>query len=210
MGPKVGRWFLPVFVLAPLCAQEWYPRHNLTLGAGASRPRGDLGPVLEDSPGISVAYGYRFQRYFQADVGLDVLFGAARIRDFLTTDIGYFRIKDREYFLPLGGRAILPFAGGRLLVSGGGGGVWMRYNERINQPSYYFRIDCPVCSARSGWGYYALGNVSFFLNRNQNFRVGMTTKVVRGHTDGEGLGPVPGFRTRDKWLHLNGEVGFSF
>ena len=86
----------------------------------------------------------------------------------------------------------------------------MRYAERVNQPSYDFRIDCPTCTSRTGWGYYALANVSYFLNQAQNFRVGFTTKAVRGHTDGDPLGPVPGFRTRDKWLNLAAEVGFSF
>jgi hypothetical protein len=103
-----------------LYAQDYYPRHNFTLGAGAALPRGDLGAWLSDSSAVSVGYGYRFARYFQADIGLDVLFGAARVREFLLTDIGDFRIKDREYFLPMGGRAIAPLFGGRLLFSGGG------------------------------------------------------------------------------------------
>jgi hypothetical protein len=195
-------------VAAPLRAQSDYLRHNFTFGAGAARPRGDLGPLLEDSAGISVAYGYRFHRYFQADLGVDILFGAARIRDFLTTGVGDFRIKDREYFLPFGGRAIWPFANGRVLLSGGAGGVWMRYGERVNQPSYSFRIDCPVCTARDGWGYYAAANVSYFFWHN--FRAGVTTKAIRGHTNGEPLGAVPGVETKDKWLQIFGEVGVSF
>jgi hypothetical protein len=93
-------------VILLLCAVPWagaqdYPHHNFTFGAGAGRPRGDLGPVLEDSPGVAAGYGYRFIRYFQADLGLDVL--SARVRDFLTTQIGDFRIRDREYLLMLGG-----------------------------------------------------------------------------------------------------------
>lgn len=194
--------------LAPLAAQDYFPRHNFTFGGGAGLPRGDLGPVLEDSPGISAGYGYRFHRYFQADLGLDVLFGAARVEDYLTTGIGDFRIKDREYFVPFGGRAILPLARGRFLLSGGGGGTWMKYLERVSQPSPDFRIDCPICTSRSGWGYYALGNASYFPW--QAIRVGANVKVIRGHTEGEPIGPVPGFRTHDKWLLINAEIGFSF
>jgi hypothetical protein len=202
--------FCSIALLTPLQAQNYFPHHNFTFGAGAGRPRGDLGPVLDDTPGISVGYGYRFHRYFQADVGVDILFGAASVRDFLTTGIGDFRIKDREYFLPFGGRAIIPLARGRMLLSGGAGAAWIRYAERVSQPSSDFRIGCPVCTSRNGWGYYAQGNASWFLNRSQNFRIGVNTKVVRGHTDGDPLGFVPGFRTRDKWLMMNAEFGFSF
>ena len=194
--------------LTPLWAQDYYPRHNFTFGAGAALPRGDLGPVLQTSPGISVGYGYRFHRYFQADVGLDIAFGAAQVKDYLITDIGDFRIRDREYFVPFGGRAILPLYRGRFLISGGGGGAWLKYVERISQPSYYFRVDCPVCTSRDGWGYYAQANLSYFVW--QTIRVGANAKVIRGHTNGESLGPVPGFQTHDKWLLLNAEIGFSF
>ena len=203
--------FLALLAALPLAAQDsYYPRHNLTFGVGAARPKGDLGSALQDSPAISVGYGYRLLRYLQADVGLDMAFGAARINDYLPTGIGDYRIKDREYFVPFGGRAIAPLFGGRFLISGGAGGAWMRYGEQVNQPSYNFRLDCPVCTSRSGWGYYAMGNASYFLNRYKNFRVGVTVRSVRGHTDGESLGPVPGFRTKDQWLNIFGEAGFSF
>jgi hypothetical protein len=196
--------------VAPWAAGQDYPPHNFTFGAGAGRPRGDLGPVLEDSPGVSVGYGYRFIRYFQADLGLDVLFGAARVRDFLITQIGDFRIRDREYLLMLGGRGIVPLARGRVLLSGGAGGAYLRYAERVSQPSNYFRVDCPICTSRSGWGYYGQTNVSYFLDRYRHFRLGVTSRFLRGHTDGEPIGSVPGFRTKDKWVNLLAEFGFSF
>lgn len=201
---------LLLWLFVPLSAQDWFPRHNLTFGAGAARPRGELRPFLEDSPGVSIGYGYRFHRYFQGDLGLDILFGAARVRDFLITQIGDLRIKDREYFIPLGARAIAPVARGRLLFSGGGGGAYMRYSERVNQPSSYFRVDCPVCTSRSGWGYYAQVNTSVFLDRSQHFRAGVTSRFLRGYTSGESIGPVPGVRTKDRWINLFAELGFSF
>jgi len=101
-----------------LSAQDYFPHHNFTFGVGAARPRGDLGSLLKDSPAISFGYGYRFHRYFQADAGFDMAFGAANVRDYLDTALGPLRIKDREYFIPLGGRAIAPLLGGRLLFSG--------------------------------------------------------------------------------------------
>lgn len=202
--------YLPLLwcVSAPLQAQNGFPHHNITLGVGGAAPQGELSTFMQSSPGVSIGYGYRFWRYFQADAGIDILFGAARIRDFLNTDIGGFRIKDREYFVPLGGRVVVPLAGGRVLLNTGGGGLYMRYNERISQPSTYFRVDCPVCTKRSGWGYYAQAGVDYFFA--YNFRLGVMTRFYRGHTEGDPLGPVPGIRTRDRWVNTMAQFGFSF
>jgi hypothetical protein len=191
-------------------AQPDWHKHNITFGLGAGQPRADLRGLFDDSFGLEVGYGYRFHRYFQADAGLEVLFGAAGVRDFLPTGLGSYRIKDYQYLLPMGGRAIAPLLGGRLQFYGGGGGAYMRYSERVNQPSDYFRIDCPVCTTRSGWGYYGLVGVDAALDRYQMFRLGVGAKVYRGHTDGEPLGAVPGVRTRDHWVNIYGRFGFNF
>ncbi|HEY1339737.1 MAG TPA: hypothetical protein VGF59_19630 [Bryobacteraceae bacterium] len=195
---------------APLAGQDYYPRHNFTIGGGVARPRGDLGVSLDDAPGFAIGYGYRFQRYLQADIGFDSVFGAASVHDFLNTGLGPLKITDREYFLPFGGRAIAPFARGRFLLSGGAGGVWMKYHERLSQPGEDLHIDCPECMARSGWGWYALANASGFLDSGRHFRVGVTARMIRGNTEGEPLGGVPPFQTKDHWLTLGGEFGFSF
>lgn len=188
---------------------EAYPHHNITFGFGDARPGGDLGPYFVQKPLISIAYGYRFKRYFQADLGFDMVFGAAHVRDYLETDFGPLRIRDRQFFVPLGGRAILPLFHERLLFSGGGGGAYMRYSELLHQPSDYFKIDCPVCLTRDGWGYYALAGADLFLDRSHMFRLGGVVKSYRGHTEGQNLAGVPR-RTTDRWLNILGEVGFSF
>jgi len=196
--------------MVPVFGQDDFTRHNFTLGVGAARPKGDLGAFLADSAGTAVGYGYRFHRYFQLDVGLEVLFGAAKVRDFLDTGLGPLRIRDREFLVPLGGRAILPLANGRVLFSGGGGAAYMRYSELLRQPSDYFRVDCSVCTSRSGWGYYALASLGFALDRGQHFRLGATSRFYRGHTTGDPIGTVPGIRTKDHWMNLYGEFGLSF
>jgi hypothetical protein len=190
--------------------QEYYPHHNFTFGVGVAEPKADLGSYYVNRPGITIGYGYRFDRYFQADLGLDMVFGAAHVRDYLNTDFGPLRIRDRQFFVPFGGRAILPLIHGRLLISGGGGGAYLRYAELLHQPSYYFKIDCPVCVTRDGWAYYALTDVSGFLDHNQHFRVGVTAKSYRGHTSGDSLAGVPAVKTKDRWLDILGNVGFSF
>ncbi len=210
MTTRAAVCILIFWALTPLYSQESYAHHNLTLGIGGSVPQSSLDSFMQSSPQVSIGYGYRFHKNFQADIGLDIVFGAARVRDFLTTDIGDFRVKDREYFVPMGGRAILPVAGGRLLFSAGGGGIYMRYNTRVSQPSYYFRIDCPICTSRSGWGYYTQVNASYFFDEGRHFRIGVTPRLIRGHTEGEPLGAIPAIRTTDHWVDVRGELGFSF
>lgn len=193
-----------------LAAQSHYTRHNFSLGFGAGQPRGDLRGYFSYSFGLDVGYGYRFHPNFQLDTGLETLFGAAGVRDYYESEFGDLRIKDYQFLVPMGGRAILPLASGRLLISGGGGAAYMRYQERIRQPYEYYRIECPVCRSRSGWGSYGLVGVSVALDRYQHFRVGVTAKVYRGHTEGEAFGQVQSIRTRDHWINTFGHFGFSF
>jgi len=197
-------------ISAASLAGQYYPRHNFTLGVGGASPRGALRDLFRTRPAIAVSYGYRFLPYLQAEAGLDTVFGAGGVRDFLETSFGPIRIRDFQFLVPFGGRAILPVFRGRLLLFGGGGGAYLRYTELLRQPSSYFRIDCPVCGSRSGWGYYALSGFNGFLDRGRHFRSGITVKVYRGHTEGDPLGFVPGVRTRDRWLQIFGELGFSF
>lgn len=201
---------LVVAVAVPVLGQSWYPQHTFSFGAGAGRPRADLAGPFGDSPLIAIGYGYRFHRYLQADVGMDAVIGAAKVRDFLTTGFGDLRIRDYQFLIPFGARVVLPLEGGRLLVSGGGGGVHLRYTELLSQPSEFFRVDCRVCSSRNGWGYYGLVGAGVVLDRAQHFRLGVTSKVYQGHTDGDPLGFVPGIRTKDRWVNVFGEFGFSF
>jgi len=188
--------------------QHYWRKHNFTVGGGGGIPRGEL-RTLETSPVFRVGYGYRFHPNFQADVGLDTVFHAANVRDFFESQVGDLRIKDYQYMLPMGGRAIIPL--GRVMLYGGGGGVWLRYQESIRQPfGESFRIDCRVCRSRSGWGYYGLLGASVALDRYQNFRLGFSSRVVQGDTSGDSFGPLPAFRTADRWINTALEFTFSF
>jgi hypothetical protein len=197
--------FLPTIGLA-----DGFPRHNFNFGAGAGVPRSQLGSFFDPKAGASIGYGYRFHEYFQADIGFDAIFGAGNVREFANTITGFRRIRDFQYLLPVGGRAILPLANGRLQLFGGGGGTYMRYQEQLSQPSSYYRLECPDCTARSGWGYYATAGFTVFLDRRRLMRIGVAPRVYRGHTDGERVGNVPGFRTSDHWVTVMAEFGISF
>ncbi|MFB3775953.1 MAG: hypothetical protein ACE141_00045 [Bryobacteraceae bacterium] len=205
--------FIALLVVAaatPLAAQSRYPKHNFTIGAGAGLPGGELSGPFSNRPGISVGYGYRVLNYLQVDGGLDTVFGAAGVRAFLPTELGYLRIRDFQWLLPFGGRLVLPVSGGRLLLSGGGGGAYMRYSERLRQPSSYYRFECPDCTSRSGWGNYALASASMALDHYQRFRVGVTAKLYRGHTDGAALGALPAVETLDRWINIFADFTVSF
>jgi len=76
--------------------------------------------------------------------------------------------------------------------------------------SSWFCLPSPLRTSRGGWGYYATAGLQVALDRYQHFRLGMGPRIYRGHTDGEPLGAVPGIRTRDLWINLMAEFGFSF
>jgi hypothetical protein len=204
------RLFLVIAAVAAPLGAQWYPKHNITLGVGGAQPKDDLSGLFRNRPGVALNYGYRFARYFQLDGGLDMVFGAGGIRDYQESEFGLLRIRDYQFLVPMGGRAILPLADGRLLISGGGGFAWMKYTEMLRQPSDYYRFECFTCSSRSGWGNYALAGVNYFVDSGRHFRIGVTTKVYRGHTDGDPFADLPGVRTRDRWVNILGEFGFSF
>lgn len=171
IAKHMSNWIKPLLAMlgaaGSLFAQSLYPKHNFTIGFGAGLPGEDLRRPFRGRPGLSFAYGYRFQRYFQADAGLDTVFGAGGVRAYMETEIGPLRIRDYQFFIPVGGRAILPLARGRLLISGGGGGSYLHYTELLHQPTggqlddgttEDVHFSCPVCNARSGWGYYGLAH----------------------------------------------------
>ena len=99
-------------------------------------------------------------------------------------------------------------------IYGGGGGVYIRYSERISQPYQGgyggYKVDCVTCSLRDGVGYYALAGISVALDRSQMFRIGGGVKSYRGATSGDPLGSVPGVETRDRWTYIFATFGISF
>ncbi len=202
-----------LLTLTPVFAQYGFRRNYITAGAGGGVPGGELVGSLNTSPVVRVSYGYRFHRLFQADLGFDTVFHAANVRDFVSTEFGDLRIKDYQFMVPMGGRAVIPVFRNKLLLYAGGGGAYLRYQERIRQPfgsSSYYRLDCPACRERSGWGYYGLLGMSYALDRSQHLRIGFTSRVYRANMSGDAFGPLPAVQTRDQWVNTAAEFTFSF
>lgn len=210
MTVRMAAWTLGAMCLvAPLSAQQLFPKHYINVGPGFALPRGEINQYFATRPAVTVNYNYRFHRHFQADAGYDIVFGAGQVREFLQTQIGTLRIRDYQHFVPLGGRGVITMAEGKVLITGGGGAVWMRYNDSLQQPNSFIRFTCPPCQSRSGWGGYGLVNVKF-TNRWQRIWWGFTTKVIRGTTDGQSFANLPSARTKDHWVNSYFEIGFGF
>ena len=192
------------------CAAEPYNKHNVRVGLGAAQPRADLKRFFDTRVATEVGYGYRFHPWFQLDAGLDTVYGAGGVKDYIETALGDLRIRDYQFIVPLGGRVIVPLVNDRIHLQAGGGGAYLRYTERLRQPFDYARFDCSVCTARDGWAGYGLLGANVALDRYRHLRIGVSSKVYRGNTDGERLGAVPPVKTRDHWLAVFGELTLSF
>lgn len=197
--------FAEAFPGGPAGPAQRDPKHFLTAGFGAAIPQRDLASTYSPSFNLGFSYGYRPVRYLQADAGFETIFGAARVRDFVETSFGFLRVRDFQYFVPLGGRVILPL--NRLDIYGGGGAAYMNYREQIQQPFNQIRFTCPTCRRRDGWGYYATVGFDYYFRNN--IRIGAGVRAYQGNTEGGSVGDVP-FRTSDRWLQTLFTIGYQF
>jgi hypothetical protein len=197
--------------ISPADAQP-FNRHTVSLSAGAAQPRGELRPWFSGAPNLTVEYGYRIHRNFQLDAGFDTAFGAAGTRDWLPTQFGNLRIRDFQYFVPYGGRVILPLGNERVHIYGGLGGAYARYSESIQQPfqDSNFKIPCPICASRDGFGYYSTAGVTVSFDQARRFRAGSGVRVYRGHTSGDAFGGTPPRETTDRWVNIFGSFSVTF
>jgi len=189
-------------------AQDFH-RNNVVAGIGPAIPTGNSTSYLSTAPLISLGYGYRFNRFFQADAGFQMAFGAANNQNAVQTDLGPVQGGDHEYMIPLGGRFIVPMPLKRFEVSAGGGAMYLHYSETAPSSAYY-SVNCYSCTSRGGWGGYGLANVSYFLDENHNFRVGTTLQYISASLNGQAVGNVPALATTDHWMTLSFGFGLSF
>jgi hypothetical protein len=202
----------PLLLAASCFAESRYHRHNFYLIGGPGIPGSEVGQFFRTAPLFGFNYGYRFHRLFQVESGLDTVFQAADVRDFLRTDFGPLRIRDYQHMWPIGGRVVIPLGGEKVRLNAGGGAAWLRYQERVRQPfgGGFYQIQCPPCRSRSGWGGYGLVGFSVALDRGGHFRLGSNVKVYRARTSGDAFGPLPPIETRDRWVNAAAEFSFSF
>ena len=202
---------LVVFTAGVSLAQssEDYHHHNITVGVGPAIPLGNSTNYLSTAPLVGVGYGYRFNKWFQADAGLQFAFGAANNQNAEVSDLGAVQGGDHEFMLPLGGRVYIPTRFHRIEASAGIGTAYLHYSETVSSNGF-IQNNCYSCTARGGWGGYGLANVNYFLDTNRSFHVGTTLQYITARTNGQSVGQIPGFQTTDHWLNLLFEFGLSF
>jgi hypothetical protein len=192
-----------------------YHRHNAYFGVGAAMPVGSTSNYLSTAPLINFGYGYRFNRFFQADAGVEMTFGAANNQNAEITNVGAIQGGDHEFMIPLGGRVHIPQPLKRLDFSVGGGAAYLHYSETISSNNsggygYGYQVGCYSCTSRGGWGGYGLANVSYFLDSNRMIHVGTTVQFISASTNGPAVGNVPALKTTDHWTNISFEFGLSF
>jgi len=190
-------------------AQDEFHHNNADFGVGPAIPVGSTTDYLSTAPLINLGYGYRFNRWFQADAAFQIAFGAANNHPEVT-DLGLVQGGDHEYTIPLGGRVFIPQPFHRFEVSAGGGTAYLHYSESVSSEGTGYSIGCYSCTSRGGWGGYGLANVSYFLDSNHTFRVGTTVQFIAASTNGQAVGNVPAVRTTDHWTNILFEFGVGF
>ena len=184
--------------------------NNISVGGGVAVPVGNATNYLSTAPAFLVSYGYRFNRFFQADAGLQMAFGAANNQNAEQTDFGTVQGGDHEFMIPLGGRFFLPMPFKKLEASVGGGAAYLHYSETAPSGGYGYSSACYTCTSRDGWGGYGLANISYFLDENRNFHVGTTVQFIAGSTNGAPVANIPAIKTTDHWTNVFVEFGMSF
>jgi hypothetical protein len=187
-----------------------YHHNNFIVGVGPAIPIGSTTNYLSTAPFVNFGYGYRFNRWFQADAGFQIAFGAANNHNAEITDIGAVQGGDHEFMIPLGGRVYIPQPFHRISLSAGGGAAYLHYSETVSSGDTGYSLGCYSCRSRGGWGGYGLANISYYLDANHNFHVGTTLEFIAASTNGQAVGNVPAISTSDRWTTISFEFGLSF
>ncbi|HTS75537.1 MAG TPA: hypothetical protein VMG40_05000 [Bryobacteraceae bacterium] len=196
------------FLTAQSPDESWH-HYNADFGVGPAIPLGNSTNYFSTAPLVVVGFGYRLNRWFQADVGAQFAFGAANNQNLEESALGPVQGGDHEFMIPMGGRVFIPTRFEKFEVSAGAGVAYLHYSETVPS-NYYVANQCYSCTARDGWGAYGLANVNYFLDSNRNFSVGTTLQYIIGHTSGPPVGAIPGLKTTDHWLNLMFDFGVSF
>jgi hypothetical protein len=165
-------------------------RHQLSAGfTGVVRLRGnsyDAG----NRPGFGGAYGLRAHRYFQIDLGLEVVprpIGAGACCRYVKN------AGDILYLIPFGGRLVLGPEDGRWEIDVGGGAAYMNHHVGNQAPG--------ISPGASGAGGYGLAGGNSALRKGSRLRLGGHAKFYRFGLNGF---------TPARYLTLAAEFSFRF
>ncbi len=187
-----------------------YRKLILDFNVGGLKPSGDLQGKFSTAPGVGFNFGVRLHRYFQVDAGFEAGSGAAGVSRTINTTGGPRDVGDTEYFVPIGARLVLPLFKERLLLSGGGGGAYISYQEtpkaRANET-----VICTSCVSRSGGGAFEVAQIKWMVDKQRHFGLGLTTRWYQASSKGATLGSTGLSGTsKDRWMTVAATLGFHF
>src|SRR5579884_3743135 len=160
MSKKTFFTILLVCICLPAYADDSEVQHsdvNFSVGAGV--PKGTERAYLDKAPMISLTYGYRFNKFVQAESGFQMAFGAANNQNAEESEFGTVQGGDHEFMIPFNGRFYVPLPLQKWQVSAGGGLMYLHYGETSTSGAQY----CFTCTSRGGWGYDGLLSVRYLF-----------------------------------------------
>jgi hypothetical protein len=134
-----------------MAQSEDYHHNNISVGVGPAIPIGNSTNYLTTAPLVTVGYGYRFNRWSQADTGFQAAFGAANNQNAEVSDFGAVQAGDHEFMIPLGARLYIPTRSRRIESSIGAETAYLHYGETVSSNGYVTN-NCYSCTSRGGWG----------------------------------------------------------
>lgn len=149
--------FVLTLALSPLSAQEYW--HRLSGAFGALNPiNGGQITGYGTSPMLSFDYGYRFHRFSQADLGVDI--------GFATQKNGPGADTRRNIYLPrFGYRGVIPIWQNRIEASLGAGGAHS-----------YIK---PTEQGKEVWLVYGLVGANYAIDSEKRYRAGLNIRWYR-------------------------------
>ncbi|HEY2380752.1 MAG TPA: hypothetical protein VGK48_06160 [Terriglobia bacterium] len=181
------------------------PHNDVNFSVGAGVPTGSDTSYLTNAPMIALMYGYRFNRFIQAESGFQMAFGAANNQNAEESEFGTVQGGDHELMFPFSGRFYVPLPLEKWQLSLGGGGAYLHYAETaVNAQG----SPCFTCTTRGGWGTQGFLTIRYLIG--DNFYVGTTAQVVSAHINGDAVGNVPAISTTDQWTNVLFNLGFRF
>jgi hypothetical protein len=130
-------------------------------------------------------------RYLEAEAGVTVATNPAPEIRGASYDI---KPDDRFIWIPFGVRGVLPFRGGRVELSAGGGGFIDKY--AVSNPSPGVGL-----ISHAGAGGYFVGGAAMAITRSRRFWVSTSTHFYLANIN-EG--------THDRWMTVGGEFSYRF
>jgi hypothetical protein len=198
--------FLLLVSTGAFAQSEDMPHSDISFGIGAAVPNGADRAYLNNAPMIAFGYGYRFNRYFQAEGAFQMAFGAANNQNPEESEYGQVQGGDHEFLIPLTARFIVPLPLRKWQVSVGGGPAFLHYAETGSSDTYY----CFTCTSRGGFGLQGSAKIRYLLGDEGTYFIGTNLQYFSASVNGDPVGNIPGTKTRDRWTNALIEIGVRF